>query len=411
MQNGSNKRNSASFKVVFWSLILIALLAALFSGDSVASALGIDVLEFAAMSDVLFTVAILLLVGAGVLLHAIQSGRFKTLPMILILLLTGLVNLSFLNNSYASGRLAILSIPIGFIYLFIVTDYYSIPDRAATVIKWCFTIWAILPVLLFLVFSSSSERFNFLDTIDGTFGGFAGSRNGYGLYGGLAVLMLLLDRSRWKWIFITLIGYGFLLAQSRTLALSLGVSLGYYVFFVLKGRAKYYMATILIASSVAFFLMLQLYAVRDVSFTEDSTRVLLFASNLEFAMNHLYWGSGGGYSADAVGEAATGAAAGYSPAHNFILETITGYGIFAAIVYFYFLLYLWKKYGAEGRVFLSYMFAYGMTQPGMGLRALSVNSLLFYICVIYYAKRGHMPHRMETMRGKKDRLTYTGTHA
>lgn len=394
-------RNRKSFEIVFWTLILVALLGAMIPNDAVASVLGIDALEFATISDILFTVAILLLVSLGAFLHAIQSGRFKTMPMILILFLTGLLHLSFLNNSYASGRLSILSIPIGFIYLFIVTDYYSIPAKAVNVIKWTFTIWSVVPVLLILILGSSSDQFIYIDPIAGTFGGFSGSRNGYGLYGGLALLMLLLDRSQWKWILIILIAYGFLLAQSRTIVLSLGVSLGYYVLFVLKGRAKYYMAAMLIVFSALFYFMLQLYSVRDITFAEDSNRALLIASNLEFAMNNLYWGGGGGYSADAVGAMVTEAPAGYSPAHNFILETITGYGIFVAIAYFYFLYFLWRKYSAEGRVFLLYMFSYGMSQPGMGLRALSVNVVLLYICMIYYAKKENSGFEARAMLKKQ----------
>lgn len=371
-----NKRYSKAMVFVFLSLLFVNLVPSLipFYSGGWGTRFG-DPAQVQTNIRVLVNAFNLVLVAVGILLHLKNSRKMVKLPFVFTLLLAFFLNMSYMLGGYATGKYTIFRITFTLVYLFAVLDYYVIPQWVLKFIKWPLILWTTLPVLLLFVYPPAHQMFT--SYYEGSFGGFASHKNGYGVLAGISVILLLMSSSRYSLIGIAIILYGILLSRSRATILALGVAVIYFLVVSKKQHLRRFMAIVVTLSIPELIRFLRESGVRD-----------LFVDDARTTISHRYWEV---ISANMfVGSGGVSTVVDFNGmdinAHNFILQSWADYGLFFVLSYLFLGYALWRKTGPQGRVFILFAFVFGLFQPYMDPGVMGYTLMLVYILIAYHGR-------------------------
>ena len=193
----------------------------------------------------------------------------------------------------------------------------------------------------------------------GTFSGFALHRNFYGVYTGIAFILLTFVewRTLYKYPLYILLLIGLGMSESRTVLLCLLVSLAYKKYSS-KRLWLVYLGIVCLIGILVYFLLIDVLA--DYTMRKD------LDSN---AREELYWGFWNVFLDNPLlgkGKDVLYFSSHYpegSPAHNLILQALASYGMVTTFFFLIFLILIYINMEQNGRVLFLFLLITAMFQP------------------------------------------------
>ncbi|OGO29006.1 MAG: hypothetical protein A2W33_07380 [Chloroflexi bacterium RBG_16_52_11] len=340
---------------------------------------GLHVTGTSELLGVVNSLVITLFSALAVFFHAFSQGKFNKRILSLIFVLSAFLIMSIHNGGWKSGLFTVLSISLTYIYLFDIARRAATQEIAVTVVKYFFSIAAILPVVIYVLMPAAREGF---ESYEGHFKGFETSRTTYGFVACVAFSLHLLERRRGWLVWISAILIGTFMAQSR-IAVVIFAALSIYTLrhdHRIKNKKL-----ALVALGITLPVMVAVFVAigsRGDELFEESMRYILLQNHIDYVMANLLFGAGGDITLEAIVMPDGGLKVGSVSAHNFIVETLVGFGLLATITWLALLWVLWKNINRTGRAFMIFLIIYGMFHNGFGLSVLnSANYILLTLAV------------------------------
>jgi hypothetical protein len=338
----------------------------------------------------LFTIH--LMAALVMFVHIFTNGKFEIEIILLLILLEIFLIMTFQNAGWVHGRFAVISIPFMFLFIIGVFPKYKIGNTPALIIKYSYTFVAVLPVLLYLFFTQEYKEL--LESSEKNyFNGFESSRTTYGFMASLAFTSQLIDRKRGWMIFVCLICIGIFFSQNRAAVVTC-VIVCFYIFFY-DDRIRERCILLFIAGITMPLLMVVLMKVgfrKEHGLFEESHRLILFEKYLEYITDNFLFGSGGDYVPETL--VRKGILGSGEAAHNLILETLSGFGIFVTIIWIMLFSYFWKRLHKLGRTYILVMIIFGSFHNGFGLSVLNGGFFIIFVLAVLTSnsfKSGQVP--------------------
>lgn len=322
-----------------------------------------------------FTITLLSLIM--VCAHLFSGGRLNKQILIAISTLSIFVAISLDYGGWKYGPFTVASIFITYIYLFDILYRTAPHEMAVTLVQHFFSIAAILPIFLYALFPSLREM---LESPEGNFKGFESSRTTYGCIACVAFVLHLIERRRGWIIYIFLILIGVFMAQSRAPVILIFTIIFYTIMYDDRLRNKKTVFVFLGASLSVFIMIFIAFGTRGEEALQESHRFLLINHHINYVTNHLLLGSGGDIVLDTIIMSDGEEIFKPSSSHNFLIETLVGFGLPVTILWVTVLWMLWKKISRTGRVFILLLIGYGLLHNGFGLGV--INSFNFIILLL-----------------------------
>jgi hypothetical protein len=316
-----------------------------------------------------------------VLVHIFIHGKFNKKILILLILLDLFLVLSFQNAGWVHGRFAVIGIPLMFFFLIGIFPRYKIVNTPALIIKYYYSFFAVAPVLLYLFVPEYKEILE--SAGQHNFRGFESSRTTYGFIASLAFTSHLIDRKRGWMIFVGLICIGIYYSQNRAAVVTCAILLIYILIYDDRVRNKNKKNLLLIAGIAIplFVVVFVTTGTRPLSdILHESGRLALLGHYLGYIMDHFLFGSGGYYASEIL--VLKGLIRPGMPAHNFILETLSSFGIFVTITWIILLSYFWKKLHKMGRTYILFIITYGSLHNGLGLSVFNAGYFFIFLLAV-----------------------------
>lgn len=363
---------------------VLVVLAIVFMRYFYETEYGIPAVGVPKLLGIIMPLTINAMAALAVSAHVFNLGKFNKKFLLLIMLLVMSLVMSFHNAGWSDGRFAVISIPITFIFIIGILTKYKLANTSILLIKYFFSFAAVLPVCLYIFVPEFKEAL--VSSVpghpDAYFKGFESSRTTYGFVACLAFTLHLIDRQRGWMIFVGIICIGIFYSQSRAAVLVCAILSIYIILYDDRVRNKKTFLLIVGIAIPLFFAVFVYSGIRqETDMLHDAGRLWLLQHHIEYAKNHLFFGAGGTYTPTMYmlsdGRMRSG---GLYPAHNFILETLTGFGIFVTIIWIILLAYFWKRLHKMGRTYILFLILYGTLHNGFGLSVL--NSANFFLLVL-----------------------------
>lgn len=245
-----------------------------------------------------------------------------------------------------------------YIVLVCVLPTYAFSNQIRNITLILFLIWAIVPIFYFFL-APVSVKMLFYAASGGTFSGFALHRNFYGVYTGIAFILLTFVewRTLYKYPLYILLLIGLGMSESRTVLLCLLVSLAYKKYSS-KRLWLVYLGIVCLIGFLVYFLLIDVLA--DYTMRKD------LDSN---AREELYWGFWNVFLDNPLlgkGKDVLYFSSHYpegSPAHNLILQALASYGMVTTFFFLIFLILIYINMEQNGRVLFLFLLITAMFQP------------------------------------------------
>ena len=325
------------------------------------------------------SIIITLLSTIAVFIHLFNNGKFNKYLLIAISVLSMLIAISLNHAGWTYGPFTVASIFITYVYLFDVLQRMAPHEKVVTLVKYFSSISAILPLFLYILLPASREM---LESYEGHFKGFETSRTTYGFVACIAFTLHLIERRRGWLVCIILILAGIFMAQSRAAAVVFFVVTVYTLMYderIRRRKLTFYVFGVITLAFLVIFLAL---GTRGSEALEETHRQLLIVNHVNYAMNNFLFGSGGNTVLDTIVIDDGRVIFKPSSAHNFLIETLVGFGMPVTILWVMIFLVAWKKINQTGRVFILLLAGYGMLHNGFGLGVInSSNFIILFLAI------------------------------
>lgn len=335
--------------------------------------------EYIDLNNTIFIWGTLFLFIVFFIFNLFYNYRYDKFVLTSIILLIISLFLSYLNNKFQHGALALFIIFFGYFFFFIGQSRF----KYGYFIHYSFftlgLIYCVLPVFLHLFFQTQS----LLSPYDNTFKGFATHRNSYGYMAGILILIILIKEIKYLYVFIPPLIIGLILSQSRSSLIATFVSL-MYVKISNSNRKKLLISISIIISLVIYFLF-SIYSTRN-NDEGDIGRLILVNDYIDFISKNPIWGYGGDYQIEYYNKFVSEFE--IFPAHNTILQVWASFGIIVLCFFINVLYQYLKRKGLVARSIWIYLIFLGMFQPTLSL---GVGTLFCLISILanYYDNFQH----------------------
>lgn len=286
---------------------------------------------------------------------------------------------SIIFNGLKSGAFSFINIPLTYFFLFAVLPHYKIPKRTFHFFFIIILIWSILPVVIMIFEALLTGTF-----LESNFSGYAKHKNGYSCLAGIVIILTIMSSSiskYWQYFIISILAIGIFSSNSRSGIIAALLSGLYFLFFQNKSKFKtkvfFYVVTFIILFFITFQLII-MYGIRNDlrEVMEVKARIELYEGFYETWKESPYWGQGEIYYYKSANYR-------YGlPAHNFVLQTATDFGIFVMITYVILLIITWFKFDIYFKTFLLYLVVIGLFQPYFFFGGISGLSLIVFFLAI-----------------------------
>ncbi|MDN0051615.1 O-antigen ligase family protein [Bacteroides caecigallinarum] len=365
--NRSNNIVHKLFLLLFYFQLILALMP-IWRGSFLLKFLSYDTLMQIWTLGGLFSS-----IGISFFIAIIQRKVYNPLIFYCIIILYYFLFLSITINGLQSGLLLLTGMPVSYIALYDTLRQYKFSTKHLRLAYTALLIWSILPIIYFLI-SPPSIKILFVTGENGsilTFGGFAAHRNFYGILLGIAVIITILINIKkiYKIIIFIPLCIGLMLSECRTAIISIFGTLIYIFLFNKNIRLKkklFFITIMIILICIIYYIIT--YAnilTRDVSNNED--RIELWLGFIDIIKENIFFG---------LGKEAMYYSKGFpegAQAHNFILATISSYGLFSFLSFILFLFCVFQYSNFYFKSFLVYLILWGITQPYFGCSLISVH--------------------------------------
>jgi len=308
-----------------------------------------------------------LLMTVGIAIHYASHLSIRRLPFILICLVIFFLWISVFTNGLKINFFFVLYMPIALLFLFEVLDHYPIPDRKIALFTFLFLVWTVAPVVWHLVDGVGNS---ILTAPDGTFRGLAASRSDYGLFASFVVLLLLMGRSRWNFVFIPILLYGIVISGSRASIVALAASVTLWYLLKHDRKVQDVVVAVLIVVAAMYVIFYELVLPRSIIAYDERRWELLLVFG-KFIQANLWFGAGE-YVRLEMPDGST------IEAHSAFLQGVANFGVLATLAFSALIGYRVYRSDTKGRVILCFMLIFGLFHPGLDLLFINSTSTVLY---------------------------------
>lgn len=330
--------------------------------------------NFSTKYSTFFITINLILFIIAFLFHIYCNTRINRKIFLLIALLTFALLCSYAFNGFHSGKLSLIIVFFGYIYLFGILPKYKLLDLFERTINLYCLATGVLPVLLYLMF-----RFSYM-LYDGCFIGFSSNRSAYGYIAGLTILTYVIKNNKLSYLIIPIAIYGLLIAQTRTSLIAMLVSSMYIIINRQQKIKKWNLYFVgLFVLLFAYYLFTH-FTTRNIE-VGDMGRVNLLLKYFDFIKSNPIWGFGGDYMVKIYSQ--QGDIYRTMTAHNVIFQTWASFGVFVLILFLILFFKNMFRFSTNGKAFFLYLFLLGLFQPALGI-GVGVLLVIITMTAVYY---------------------------
>jgi hypothetical protein len=311
------------------------------------------------------SIVITLLSTIAVCIHLFSKGKFNKYLLIAISVFSLFIAISLNHAGWKYGSFTVASIFITYVYLFDILHRMGPHKKVVTFFKYFSSISAILPLFLYVLLPASREM---LESYEGHFKGFETSRTTYGFIACIAFTLHLIERRRGWLVCIILILVGIFMAQSRTAAVLFFVVTVYTLIYDERIRRRKIVFGVI---TLAYLMIFLAFGARGGEALEETHRQLLIVAHVNYAMDNFWLGYGGNIVLDTMVMNDGQVIFKPNSAHNFLIETLVGFGMPVTILWLIILLSVWCKLNRTSKVLFLLLFGYGTFHNGFGLGVLT----------------------------------------